>query len=67
MNRYLTAFSVETETTYVFTEEDLKDIEHPCNWADDWVWQFAPDKDTARIQHDNKMDEWEMNPEKDTY
>ena len=68
MNRYLTAYTVETGIIEAFTEEEVDSLaHHPSEWADDWVWQFAPDKETACAQHDEKMDEWEMDPEKHTY
>lgn len=34
---------------------------------DEWVWQEAPDKDTAVANHFVKMDEWHSNPDRETY
>lgn len=40
--------------------------------AEDYVWQFAPDKETAKAQHFDKVDAWRADldagrPEKETY
>jgi hypothetical protein len=48
---------------FVDTIHDLTDGDEPC----DWVWQWAYDKEHAKSQHEAKVDEWELNPNKETY
>jgi len=38
-----------------------------CNDWHEYVWQFAPDKEAAIAQHDQKHDAWRANPNKETY
>jgi len=65
MPRFLTTYTVEADQIQVYSESD--DISHATDDVSDWVWQWAPDKETARMQHFDKLDEWEMDPTKDTY
>ena len=65
MKRYLTVYQHNPEEIKVFTEDNYpKTI--PDN-AEDWVWQYAPDAEIAKKQHDKKIDAWNQNPNKDTY
>tara|TARA_B100000963_G_scaffold149147_1_gene130046 strand:+ start:1231 stop:1398 length:168 start_codon:yes stop_codon:yes gene_type:complete len=36
------------------------------DWQE-YVWQFAPNKQTAISQHHAKHDDWQENPNKETY
>lgn len=65
MNRYLTTYSLERDKVECFTEQD--DYHKAIDNADDWVWQYAPDRAAAIAQHFEKLDEWEANPHKRTY
>lgn len=68
MNRYLSAYELETDIVHVFTEDEFHNLDsYPSDWASDWVWQFAPDRETARAQHHAKVEEWEVDPTKETY
>ena len=64
MKRFLTVYQLELDKLSVFDESNYKDAPEDCS---DRVWQFAPDKETAIKQHFQKMDEYEKNPDKDTY
>ena len=64
MKRFLTVYQLELDKVSVFDESNYKDA--PVD-IDDWVWQFAPDEQTAIKQHFKKLDEYEKNPDKDTY
>lgn len=65
-------------TTYNWDDPEAKAFAEHEDWgkaqanADDYVWQFAPDKETAIRQHDAKVDAWREDqdagrPEKYTY
>jgi len=69
MNRYLTTADC-ADIVLVFTESD--DYKTAIDNAQEWVWQYAPDKETARKQHFDKHDQWSADqqagrPEKRTY
>ena len=68
MPRYLTAyFMPDNGPDYVaaFTEDE--NWREACEPAEDYVWQFATNKQAAILQHFDKLDEWEADPTKDTY
>lgn len=65
MPRYLTTYVTETDKIECFTEQG--DYRTAVDNAADWVWQFAPDPETAIKQHFTKLDQWEIDPTKDTY
>ena len=71
MNRYVT---YEKELSVIscmseaeFSEFMQSDRADECNDWHEYVWQFAPDKQTAISQHYEKHDEWQENPNKETY
>jgi hypothetical protein len=65
MTRYMTAYFLLEDKVEAFTEdEDWKKAQEE---AEDFVWQFAPDKETAIFLHFEKLDDWENNPDKETY
>ena len=64
MARYLTTYTCSDDTVRVFTEENHKGATRNC---DDWVWQFADTPEQAKSQHFTKLDEWEIDPTKETY
>jgi hypothetical protein len=47
-------------------DKTLDDITPGGEWAD-YVWQWALSKDQAIANHFDKIDEWQMNPDKKTY
>ena len=54
-----------SETEFqAFRQSDKFDEFH--DWQE-YVWQFAPDKQTAISQHHVKHDDWQENPNKETY
>lgn len=63
--RYLTTYRIDTDTVEAFTEQD--DYKAAVDLADEWVWQFAEDRQAAILQHFDKHDEWTSDPEKQTY
>ena len=63
MKRFLTVLQFP-DKIMVFTEENYKDAPDDI---EDWVWQYAPDEATAIKQHNQKVDEYEADPTKDTY
>ncbi len=65
MKIILTPLELDPEKICVFTEENYPKV-IPDSWHE-WVWQYAPDEETAIKQHDKKIDANEANPEKDTY
>ena len=69
MKRFLT-YIIDDRNNRVLcmTESEYTNcIEHDSSeWAE-WVWQYAPDKSTAIEQHFLKHDEWQENPDRDTY
>ena len=58
MKRYLTTYELASDEVKCFTEEE--DYETAVAQADDWVWHFAPDRDTAIEQHFTQLDAWKM-------
>jgi hypothetical protein len=50
-----------------FSDFKQSDRADECNDWHEYVWQFAPDKQAAISQHYEKHDEWQENPNKDTY
>jgi hypothetical protein len=61
----LNVISCMSEAEFIdFKQSDRAD---ECNHWHEYVWQFAPDKQTAISQHHEKHDEWQENPDKDTY
>ncbi len=64
-HRFMTALFMDTGEVKAFREgekwQEAQDL------ADDWVWQFAPDQETAIAQHDDKIDAWQANPTLVTY
>ena len=67
MNRYLTILDTSNGNydVEVFTEKD--DYKSAVNRADEWVWQYAINAETAKIQHFVKHDKWKADPTKETY
>jgi hypothetical protein len=65
MNRYLTTYRSDLDKVEAFTESD--DYKNAVWNADDWVWQYAENPEQAKAQHFDKLDEWEQNPDKETY
>jgi hypothetical protein len=66
--RYLTAYVAETGRLYAYLESEVADLKsHPRSWASDWVWQYAPGRYVAMRQHNDKVDEREIDPTKETY
>jgi hypothetical protein len=51
----------------VFTEQDDYKTALARPDVADWVWQWASDKQTAINQHLGKLDEWEVDPTRETY
>ncbi len=45
----------------------VDDYASAVDCAEEWVWQYALNRDAALKQHDSKMDEYELNPDKVTY
>jgi hypothetical protein len=68
MPRFMTAYFLKEDQVFVYDmDESYTCIEFAQDAAEDWVWQFAPDKKIAIEQHDAKLVEWRNNPTKDTY
>ena len=68
MPRYMTAYVMPaTGPDYVAAATEKEDWRELGEIAEDYVWQFAPDKATACAQHFDKLDEWEIDPTKHTY
>jgi len=68
MERFLTYIKENSDEVLCMTENEhveCSNLDH-IDWAE-WVWQYAPDKLTAIEQHFLKHDEWQENPDKDTY
>ena len=66
--RFMTTYSVETDEVTAYPEgTDMSTIKRAIDCASDWVWQFADNEQQAISQHFTKLDEWEINPDKDTY
>ncbi len=65
MNRYITSYNIDTDTisACLASEADMAIIDG----SDEWVCQFAKDKETAIDQHFSKHDEWSADPTKETY
>ena len=55
--RFITYEIISHNTVYAKTESEYKAEGIPEDW-DDFVWQFAPDKETAIRQHADKVDDW---------
>jgi len=58
---------IECMSEAEFREFKASDRADECNDWHEYVWQFAPDKEAAIAQHDEKHDEWQENPNSDTY
>ncbi|MBL4795775.1 MAG: hypothetical protein JKY50_00015 [Oleispira sp.] len=71
MKRFVTYETYCGETVALTEDEfslipNLDDHAHPKEIAD-WVWQWAKGKEQAIKQHVTKVDEWQANPNKETY
>lgn len=73
MARFVTFTTYENEDVQVLTHDQYRSLipDQVPDW-DEWIWQEAPDPDTAIAQHETKLDEWradldEGRPEKFTY
>ena len=67
MKRFITAYFVESDKVEVYTEDQTDEIKEAQATCDEWVWQFAKNKEIAKQQHFDKHDEWECDPTKETY
>ena len=54
MQRFMTAYFLGLDEIKVYTEEEYRKKEIEIATCDDWVWQWAKDKETAKKQHFNK-------------
>lgn len=71
MTRFVTYLPCGCDDVHCLSEDEFAAHKQtpefdPYGW-DEWVWQEAPDKDTAIANHFVKMDEWHTNPGKRTY
>jgi len=55
MQRFMTAYFLGLDEIKVYTEEEYRKKEIEIATCDDWVWQWAKDKETAKKQHFNKL------------
>lgn len=72
MQRFVSFIAIAQDEVDAMTHEEfLKAKESPTFLADqdwdEWVWQFAESKEQAIAQHFAKIEEWEANPNKETY
>lgn len=72
MNRFVTYITDDSaydiDSVKCMTESEYRGciFLELTDWVE-WVWQYAPDKETAITQHFQKHDEWQANPNKETY
>lgn len=64
LHRYISMYFLEDNLLEVYREDEPEWREKDPT---DFIWQYAPDRETARDQHFDKLDEWELDPTKDTY
>ena len=76
MNRYVTYieetdnFGYNDDHVQCFSQAEYKTSQiakDTISDASEYVWQFAETKQQAINQHFDKFEEWEINPNKETY
>jgi len=68
MERFVTYMKENSDEVLCMTEREYIErieLDH-MDWAE-WVWHYAKDKSRAIAQHDAKHDEWQEDPNKETY
>ena len=71
MTRFVTYLPDDSDDVHCLSEAEFSAVKKTPEFDsfgwDEWVWQEAPDKETAIANHFVKMDEWHANPDKETY
>ena len=65
MTRFMTCWMIDTGEILAFTEDE--GWQKAQEESDEFVWQWAVNRETAIAAHIHKVEEWENNPTKETY